>query len=517
MICHLSKRNGLSLASTLAAVALTAFATTPTVAQGKKTQVAVGVTETISSHNPHGDSISLGYGIWCQVYGCLGTFDFEKGEYVGMLAKSWEVDKNDPRIWTFQLREGLRRQNDGHELTSEDVVHSINRMAKDPQTRQKQNVRNVAKVEAVGKYAVKITTKKPTAPLLEYLFDRVMITSKDLYEKYGARTADRNYPWGWGPYKLKELAIGQRIVLEKAPDNPFAKASNPDILIFRIMREAEQRVTALLNREIQVAQFVPPHLAPRIERASASEIVPTNSVEIMFLAMRPDSKPFDNRLVRRAVCHAINKDAIIKAILQNQAQRLDGPIGPGQYAFDAEATKKMAIPYDPDKGRSLVKEAGAEGAEVTLYTPVGRYVNDKQITESMIPMLNAIGLKAKLATPEWPTLWSNVQKGKVPFYYMGRGSVVDPSVAFAQYFETGGSPRIGISDTEIDKLLQQERQTFDPAERKATLNKAFAEIMHEAPACFMWRHKLLYGVAKSIKFQPLPNARVFGTDIVVKN
>src|SRR5690606_6709863 len=131
------------------------------------------------------------------------------------------------------------------------------------------------------------------------------------------------------------------------------------------------------------------------------------------------------------------------------------------------------IPYDPDKARELVKQAGLEGTEVTLSTPVGRYVNDKQITEAMIPMLNAIGLKARLATPEWPTLWANVQKGNVPFYYMGRGSVVDPSVAFAQYFETGGSPRIGVSDPEIDKHLQAEREIFDPVERKKEMNRAF--------------------------------------------
>ena len=88
----------------------------------------------------------------------------------------------------------------------------------------------------------------------------------------------------------------------------------------------------------------------------------------------------------------------------------------------------------------------------------------------MIPMLNAVGINAKLRTPEWATLWADVQKGKTPFYYMGRGSVVDPSPALSQYFETGGSPRIGISDPQIDKTLAAERVTFDPAERKKALN-----------------------------------------------
>ena len=91
-----------------------------------KGQVAVGVTETIASFNPYADSVSLAYGIWCQVFGCLGIYDFNKGEYVGMLADRWEVDKTDKNVWTFHLKRGLKRHNDGRELTADDVVHSVN-------------------------------------------------------------------------------------------------------------------------------------------------------------------------------------------------------------------------------------------------------------------------------------------------------------------------------------------------------------------------------------------------------
>src|SRR5205085_582497 len=75
-------------------------------------QVIVGVTETIASYNPYADSISMGYGIWCQVYGCLGIYDYEKGDYAGMLVERWEVDKADKNVWTFHLKHGVKRQND---------------------------------------------------------------------------------------------------------------------------------------------------------------------------------------------------------------------------------------------------------------------------------------------------------------------------------------------------------------------------------------------------------------------
>ena len=190
-------------------------------------QLTIGVTETIASYNPYADSISMGYAIWCQVYGCLGIYDYEKGDYVGMLVDRWEVDKADKNIWTFHLKRGLKRQNDGVELTADDVVHSVNRINNDPLSKQKQNVSPLKEVIAVDKYTVRMITKEPTASLLEFIFDRVIISAKDLYEKHGAREADRRYPFGWGPYKLKELTIGQRIVLEKDSSHPDAKAAEP--------------------------------------------------------------------------------------------------------------------------------------------------------------------------------------------------------------------------------------------------------------------------------------------------
>jgi peptide/nickel transport system substrate-binding protein len=482
-----------------------------------RSQVAVGVTETIASFNPFADSISLGYGIWCQVFGCLGVYDFERGEYVGMLVEGWEVDKTDHNVWTFRLKRGLKRHHDGRELSAEDVVHTVARINTDPQSKQKQNTSPIKEVIAVDKYTVRVVTKEPTASLLEFLFDRVFITGKDLYDKHGARDADRRYSWGWGPYRLKELVIGQRIVLEKEDGHPDVKPQNPDTLIFTIMREPEQRITALLNNEVQMAQFVPPHLAERIAQAPNASLLPTSAVEIMFLAMSPKSKPWDNVQLRRAVCHAIDRDLIIRNVLKGQAVRLDGPIGSGQYGYDpGYADKHLRISYDPAKARELVKASGYNGEPVFLDTPVGRYINDKEVTEAMIPMLNAVGINAKLRTPEWATLWADVQRGRTPFYYMGRGSVVDPSVALSQYFETGGSPRIGISDPQIDRTLAAERVAFDPAARKQALNAAFKAIVEAAPACFMWRHHMLYGASKDIEHKPTPSGRIFGTDIFVK-
>jgi peptide/nickel transport system substrate-binding protein len=480
-----------------------------------QTRVSVGVTETVETHNPYGDSVSLLYGIWSEVTGPFCTYNYAKGDFEGRLAERWKVEN--PTTWVFSLNKNYKF-NDGTPVTADDVVHSMmNRVIGDPQSKQKASVAGpIKKAEAVDKFTVKFTTDKPAAPLLSFVCDRLIVTSKAAFEKYGRDAADKDHMMGSGPYRLKELIPGQRLVLAKRADHPDAKKhpNAPDEVIYRVMRETEQRVTALLNNEIQIAQFIPPHLRQRVEKSPNSKITAVDSVEIMFLAMQP-KPPFDKKEVRQAVCHAINRDQIIKTLLEGFASRLDGPIGPGQYGYDPNLKPKLN--YDPEKAKKLLAQAGyPNGVDVELQTPVGRYTLDKQLTEAMIPMLNAAGFRARLLTPEWPTLWGSVQKGGIPFYYMGRGSVQDPSAALHQYFHTGETPRIGYSNSKLDELLDKEQAEFDAKKRRQYLSQAMSIITEEAPACFMWRHKLLWGLNNRVEYKPLPDARIYAIEMAVK-
>src|SRR3989454_9507392 len=91
-------------------------------------RISIGVTETMETFNPYGDSVALMYSVWCQVLGCLGTYDFDKGQHVGLLVEHWEV--KDPKTWYFYLRKN-NRFHDGSPVTAEDVVHSMRRTRDD--------------------------------------------------------------------------------------------------------------------------------------------------------------------------------------------------------------------------------------------------------------------------------------------------------------------------------------------------------------------------------------------------
>ena len=477
----------------------------PALAQSR---VTIAVTETIASTNPIADSVNLMYGVWCQVYGCWTRYDDKTQTYVSDFFESWKVEN--PTTWVFTLRPGLKRHN-GEPVVAEDFVHTVNRIKTDPQSRQAYNVAEITEVTVRDPRTVVVKTKTPAAPLPDYL-TFVEVMSKAQWDKLG-RDADKD-AFGIGPYKLKKLVVDQYVVLEKDPTHPQVSADNPDELVFQIMREPEQRVTALFNGEAQIAQFIPPHMVDRVQQNSSSKIVMSDSVEAMFVAMSPLTPPFDKKEVRQAVGYAIDRDTIIKRVLQGQATKINGPVGPGQVGYAPTIDYKYT--YDPAKSRELLKKAGyPDGVAVDFYATVGRYTLDKQICEAIAQMLNRGGFKVNLKTPEWSTLWANVQKGGVPFYYMGRGSIIDPSVMMQQYFGTGGSPRIGYSNPELDKLLVKERETFDHNERMKVLQAAMGKINDEAPAIFLWRHQMAWGLSKSIEYKPEANGYIYGAKIRV--
>jgi peptide/nickel transport system substrate-binding protein len=503
---------GFCLPRAVALAAAIAFA--PCSIAKAETAVNIGVVNDFAGWNPYADSTSQMYMIWCQTYGCLGIFNTNSGEYEPLLAESWETDKADPRIWYFHLRHGLKRHHDGKELTAADVVHSIDRTKHDPHTAQVNNVHPIKSVEATDKYTVKVTTTEPTAPLLDFIFGRVIITGKDLFEKNGAG-ADRKTPYGWGPYMISDISIGQGMVVTKNPDWPGIKPTNPDRIMFRRIKEAEPRITALLNGEIQIAMAIPPHLAQRVEAAKGVKAVGVPSTENMFLAMNPHFKPWDNKKLRQAVGYAIDREAIVKSVFQGRAEVLDGPIGPGQYGYSPDVKPKYH--YDPERAKQLLKEAGfPNGLDVELFASTDRYVNDRQSSEAIAAMLTKVGIRTKLNMRDYSIEWPNVRRGRVPFYYQGRGSVIDPSPMIEQYFQTGVTPRIGYSNPELDKLLNAERREFDPAKRKALLLQAFNIIQEEAPAFFLWRINSVYGISDKVTFKPHSDERIFGFDIEVK-
>jgi peptide/nickel transport system substrate-binding protein len=494
------------------AIILAALLALPPPANAVEGDQALTVTATsaMTTPNPYADSAAMLYSIWCQVYGCLGIYDWSKKQYVGMLADKWEVI--DPTTWRFHLRSDLRRQDGGPPPSSADAIHSWQRIMTDPESAQRYHFDTVKDITAVDDHTFDIHTKTPDATLISSLFDEWAITSAELYQQYG-KDADRLHPFGWGPYKLDQYAIDQRIVLRRNDDYPGLDPRTPKLGIYQRMLEPDQRVTALLNGEVQIARQIPPQLMGRIAHQPGIRITKSSSIELMFLAFNTAFKPWDDLRVRQAAAHAIDRDLIIKRLLNGLADRLDVPLGPNQICY--EGPIQDAYHYDPALSRALLDEAGYKGGgpEIDFSVPNGRYISDVEIGQAVAQMLGKVGFKVHFSAPEWANQWADLRAGKKPAYYMGRGDVIDPNDALTQYFETGVTPRTHYSNAKLDALLDQQRQEFDPEKRCQELHQAAELMVEQVPAVFMWTHTLVDGQSAAITYQPDPNDQVWLPDV----
>lgn len=493
-----------------AAAALMPLPLIPTAASAQGKALTITTTGILNNVNPYAHSSIHLYYIWSQIYGSLGRYNYAAKAYEGVLAESWETVE--PTRWRFKLRSDLKRHDGGPGPTSTDVVHSWRRILSDPASQQAFFLTEVDKFERVDDRTFDIVTKRPVAQLLSLLFDRFMVTSADLHEKHGAN-ADKAAAFGWGPYKLDRFDIDRSVIVARNPSWPGMPASAPETVIYRQILEAEQRVTALLNNEAQIARLIPPQLVDRLKSNPAVKEVETGSLEWMFLGMNVKIKPFDDPRVRRAVAHAINADLIVKRLLFGLADPMQGAIGKHQDCFAPSAARPE---YDPKKAKALLAEAGfPDGFDVEFATANGRYVSDRQVGEALAQMLRQVGIRAKLNTPDYANFTNDIRQGKLPLYYTGRSAANDQLEALAQYFETGGSRRTNYSDPEADRLFREVRAAFDTNVQCDLQRSLSDKLSQDSPVVFLWTHRLVNGVRSNINWPADATGEPWLTDITV--
>jgi peptide/nickel transport system substrate-binding protein len=483
--------------------------------QAQQKVMTITATEPMTTDNPYGESSAPVYSLWCHTYGCLGRYDYSKKQMVGILAEKWEAI--DPTTWRFWLRKDLKRQDGGPGPTSADVVHTLKRIRTDPESVQSSFIAMVDDIVPVDDYTFDVKTKGPAVNLVTALFDRFIVTSAELYAKYG-RQADKQHAIGWGPYQLAEYQADQRAVMRKNPNWKEIDGSDtslsPDVVILQQMREPEQRVTALLNGEVQVARLIPPQLVRRLENRTDVKIRRTGGIEVMFIAFQNTIPPWTDVRLRKAVAYAVNRQLIVDRLLGGYAQVQDGIIGPNQSCYSGPPDR--ANNYDPAKSKALLAEAGYPngGPEIDFYTAVGRYVSDRQVAEAVAQMLRQVGFKVKLHTPEYANFWAEVRRGKQPMYYMGRGTIFDASDATGQLFG-GGTPRVGYTNPKFNELLLAQYAATDPEKRCQIWRQMNQILIDDVPSHFMWTHTLVTGLRANVDLGVeasgefwLPNAKM---------
>ena len=461
------------------------------------------------SINPYNHSSSPIYGNWQHVMEPLVELDYKKQDYVGILADSWQFQGNK---WTFKLKKGIKFHN-GSPLPSKDVAFSIEKMRDEKGgSLQAPNFKDVTEVQTPDDLTVVFVTKQPLAIFLDRLENR-FILSKVAGDKYGDKLYDN--PIGTGPYKFVSYQRGGNMVFTRNDEYWGGKAAIKEI-VFRKVTEDAARLAALESGQADFINNVPDHEVARLQKHPRIRIDKIEGLRMFFLAFNTSFKPWDNKLVRQAANYSVDAAAIVKNIFDGIGYPINGPVGRNVIGADP---KLKRYPYDPQKSKELLTKAGfPNGCDIQLYYSAGRYPKDREVCQVVAAQMVKGGFRVELVSQEWALFWDKqgVNGGKLPFYYIGRGSLTDADTLYDQYFRTGTTKRTNYSNPDIDKLIEEQQKTADQKKRIAILQKAGKMIMEEAPFIPLYNLADIYGVARNLVWKMRPDEKVLGWDMSIK-
>ena len=461
------------------------------------------------SIHPYNHSSSPIYGNWQHVIEPLVELDYDNKEYVGVLAESWEFQG---KQWVFKLRQGVKFHN-GAPLTSKDVAFSIEKMRDEKGgSLQAPNFKDVTEVQTPDDQTVVFVTKQPLAIFLDRLENR-FILSKVAGDKFGDQLYQN--PIGTGPYKFVSYQRGGNMVFTRNDDYWGGKAAIKEV-VFRKVTEEAARLAALESGQADFINNVPVHEVARFQKHPRVRIDRLEGLRMFLLAMNVAHKPFDSKLVRQAVNYSVDAPAIVKNIFDGIGYPLNGPVGSNVIGADP---KHKRYPYDPKKARELLAQAGyKDGCDVQLYYSPGRYPKDREVCQVVAAQMVKGGFRVELISQEWALFWdkTGVNGGRLPFYYIGRGSLTDADTLYDQYFRTGTTKRTNYSNPELDKVIIEQQKTADPKKRVALLQQAGTIIMEEAPMVPLYNLADIYGSARNLIWKKRPDEKVLAWDMTIK-
>lgn len=426
------------------------------------------------------------------IYDTLVRFEETSTALEPALAESWTVSE-DRLVWTFKLRPGVSFH-DGTPFNADAVVFSLGRQFKPDHPFHKvegayqywnsmsmsEIVKDVRKVDDL---TVEIELSRANAPFLSNLaMNFCAIVSPTAVRKYGDNYA-RN-PVGTGPFVFSQWIKDDRIVLEA---NPSYWDGAPAIrrLVFRSIPENSVRLIALTQGAIHGMDNLVPDFVANIESNPRLQLLKQPGMNVGYLAMNMDKQPFHILKVRRAINHAIDKQAMVDNLYQGMAQPAVNPIPPTMWSYHEDI---VGYHHDPALAKRLLAEAGyPNGFKTTLWAmPVPRpYMPQPlKIAQAIQADLSAVGIEAEIVTFEWGTYLDKVQRGQHDMALLGwTGDNGDPDNFLYVLLDKSATafPANNIAfyrSEELHKVLVEAQVEID-TDARTKLYRTAQEIVHQ--------------------------------------
>jgi peptide/nickel transport system substrate-binding protein len=315
------------------------------------------------------------------------------GKLIPGLAVKWDVAA-EGKVYTFHLRKGVVFHN-GEAFNAAVAKWNLERSAAETtKNAHPEYFRMIEKIETPDDLTLKLTLKEVNSLFLVYMAegDSVMLPLKGF-----ENTATE--PIGTGPFKFVEWKRGDSVVMERNPKYWNPQLPYLDKVTYRFIKDPSAQVAALKSGDVDILGWIlAPEIAKGISRDKRFKVQSGSSTSEVVMSTNNKAKPFDNKLVRQAMAHAIDRKTVNDLVMMGYST----PIGshwPPITPYYVDLTKKY--PYDLKKAKELLAKAGyPNGFQTTIKLPV-IYPYAQKAGEVIADMLGQIGIKLKIEVVEW--------------------------------------------------------------------------------------------------------------------
>jgi peptide/nickel transport system substrate-binding protein len=406
----------------------------------------------------------------------------ENDRMVPDLALSYE--KVNPLLYRFRLRRGIRFH-DGRILDAVDVAYTYASVLNGSlNTTKKATLAAVETVRAVETDVVEVVLRQPFNGLIFNL--NIGIVPRGSPIDFGEN------PIGTGPYRLISFRPDEGAKLE-AYSGYFGKPAKIRFVEIRVIPDATTRVLELQRGSIDLifgASVIPPDYFRILRKDARFRTESRTGNNYAYIGFNTKDAILSKPKVREAIGYAIDRDRIMKHLLDGEATPATGILAPHNWCYEGNVVK---LDYDPQKARTLLEEAGfpdPDGDGPRSRFQLTYKISTSEIRRTVATVLQQnlaqVGIDLKIRSYEWGTFFADINHGNFQMCNMMWVGISDPDI-FRNVFATDGRWNRGkYSNSMVDEWVAKAQQSQSEAEEKQYYSLVQKKVAEDAPYISLW-------------------------------
>lgn len=410
-------------------------------------------------------------------------------KFIPALAESWEAVNN--TTWRFVLRQGVTFH-DGSPFNADSVVYSLTRVRDNTKLIKSFVYQDIESVSKDGDYAVVVTTKRPFGSLPSHLTMLGMLPPNAA----GQEDAFFQKPIGTGPFRFVEWTHGEQIIMTANPN--YWKTGIPKVekVTFRFIPELSTRMAGVRAGELHVIDRIPPDHVETLKGSPGVKVLDIPAVETQRWHFQLAKDPVKDLRVRQAISLCVDRHTIIRDLLLGYGLPVVSPIPPGLIGHTNLGEK----PYDPDKARSILKQAGYSNVSIDWVLMKDLYPKQLEIAQAVAAMASEAGITINIKNLEIATAREHRSAGTYDLFFSGWAHMPhDPDWYLGQWFTKAGAEKLTrYNNPRVEQLISEGRVP-DPKIRQQKYEEIQRILWEEEPEIWPYYSVAIYAISDKLQ------------------